>query len=751
MHKSKKALSLLLSLALVFTIVSPAFAFSFQPIPGTPEDTDSGDYFGGFNEWSDYSIVVSPAVTAVNQVISPVIKIYNNKTQKYVTGNDLEDFWKNLELLADPGVLIYDSNDNGRFDERDYSVTKVTYEGYYYYDGFNPVLGDPSVRFTLSVNDDMSGFVIQSATTDVFTSKLVRFLVAKPGKISVKISGGTVNIDGSTKTVQDAKIYFTGTQVQVFYASGNKNTLATYPETAIIGVPYANFNTDDTAYAVIEEDGKYYATVQLESNELIDLDRSGVYQGYKVVLPPLAADKKYTLKVYARVSSWTSGNNYDYYAVGNVNLTVDEGKSTLIKPEDKVLAAGLYDPVTFTLDNKLADPSKHNVVDFKKYVRFIVAGKPYNVSETTGNLVEVDTSIINNQTWYWYEVTDKGLRKVKEDSRLPNGYKVTFGSPISDTVKVNEGKEEITVNANVPKDKTLLVEAAYTNYTALFGENRPYDSVSGGVAVGPRNKGNWIGFQKDYTKVFKAVELEAKPGTLTANTDSIYANQYHNVEFTLKDVHGKGVKGKMLNFSMPVVSVGGSSFGSSGNVTTSVETQDEGKVTATLFSQYANALQVDATIPIEQPVTINVKPSQQTGTKVQFVIGSDKYWVNGKEFTMEGFQGTSPAPYIAPGDRTVVPASYIALGLNAQVFWDANTKTATFVRGDTTVQMKVGSKIVKITKGGNTFTQSMEAAATTMDANGMDAGRIFVPAKYVVNAFGYEAKWDAETKTVTIE
>lgn len=731
MHKSKKALSLLLTLALVFTVVSPAFAFSFQPIPGTPQDTDSGDYFGGFDTWQDYSIVVSPAVTAVNQVISPVIKIYNNNTQKYVTGDDLRKFWDKLALNADEGVLTYDSNNNGRFDKDDHSITKVTFDSVTD-NVYGPITGN-SVPFTLTVNDDKSGFVIQNVTNDVWQAgKLARFLVTRPGKIWVTYNGA--------ESVQGTRIYFTGTQVQVFYASGNKNALATYPETAIIGVPYANFNTDQEAYAVIEEDGKYYATVKLKSNDLIDLDRSGVYQGYKVVLPPLAADKKYTLKVYARVSSWTSGNELDYYAVSNVSLSVDEGKSTLIKPEDKVLAAGLYDPVTFTLDNKLANPSKENVVDFKKYVRFIVAGKPYNVSETTGNLVAVDTSSSSTETWYWYEVTDKGLRKVKEDSRLADGgYKVTYGSPISDTVKVNEGKEEITVNANVPKDKTLVVEAAYTNYTALFGENKPN-----------KNKWDWIGFQKDYTKVFKAVELEAKPGTLTANTDSINANEYHNVEFTLKDVHGKGVKGETLKFSMPVVSVGGSSFGSA-NVTTTVNTQDEGKVTATLFSQYANALQVDATIPIEQPVTINVKPSQQTGTKVQFVIGSDKYWVNGKEFTMEGFQGTSPAPYIAPGDRTVVPASYIALGLNAQVFWDANTKTATFVRGDTTVQMKVGSKIVKITKGGNTFTQSMEAAATTMDANGMDAGRIFVPAKYVVNAFGYEAKWDAETKTVSIE
>ncbi len=120
-----------------------------------------------------------------------------------------------------------------------------------------------------------------------------------------------------------------------------------------------------------------------------------------------------------------------------------------------------------------------------------------------------------------------------------------------------------------------------------------------------------------------------------------------------------------------------------------------------------------------------------------FTIGSTTYTINGVEYTMD------VAPYIS-GDRTFMPIRYVAyaLGINdANILWDGANQTVTLMKGDKVVQLKVGSTTLLI-----------NGAAVTMDVAPVNVnGRVCLPIRFVAQAFGAEVGWDGATQQVTIE
>lgn len=119
-----------------------------------------------------------------------------------------------------------------------------------------------------------------------------------------------------------------------------------------------------------------------------------------------------------------------------------------------------------------------------------------------------------------------------------------------------------------------------------------------------------------------------------------------------------------------------------------------------------------------------------------FVIGSTTYTVDGVEQTMD------VAPYIKDG-RTYLPVRYVANALgvdNNNIMWDSASGTATMIKGDKVVQVKVGSKDMII----NGATIAMDAAPEIKD------GRTMLPFRWIAWAFGASVEWDSATQTVTI-
>lgn len=762
MHKSKKALSLLLTLALVFTIVSPAFAWSYiVDDPSEQDGQNSFDFYEGALIADRYLVETKPTEVRTNTAYNFEFRIKDVVKDKYLTGKDLEDFYNNFSFHADPGTVVFSVYNDNRFNVSQVSLGKVDKTGVYYYSTIvGPKPEDVGMGAQLDLNDKRDALIIrylgygnrQDQSNNPFASLSISQLslyIKDYGRIWVQYKD------------QVAMIYY-ATPISYEFASGNQEALESYAETLKIYSRYANFEGD--AFLTIYEDEKPWARVKLSASDLKVIGSNNEY-GYVVVLPPLSSKKKYSLTFEGTIEDYAK--NVTYYGRGSATVPVKKGSATLVEPKDNVLAYDVSDVVTFTIDDSIPKPDDSNLkVPFEKYVAFTIKydGKKYgyanNFTEAASAKRLFDPldyattkipSTSSSYSTFWYKVTKDGLVPVMYEGLNNKGVPVyDFGSKITNAVKEIEvevdgkkvKKQAVTIGINLPslydevKDaprvESFNIHVAYTNPVAIYGSESNTLKKRDYYVEGPSIKGGAGKLEFDHT--------------------TMNANEFYPATAKVTDVHGRPVADAKIGFSQAVAAVGGTGGLGFTNVVSSVETDKTGTVEVNFYFSTTGTVKAQAGLLTDpRKVDLTVKPSQQTGTKVQFVIGSDKYWLNGKEFTMEAFQGTSPAPYIAPGDRTVVPASYIARGLNAQVFWDANTKTATFVRGDTTVQMKVGSKIVKITKGGSTFTQSMEAAATTMDANGMDAGRIFVPAKYVVNAFGYEAKWDAETKTVTIE
>ena len=105
---------------------------------------------------------------------------------------------------------------------------------------------------------------------------------------------------------------------------------------------------------------------------------------------------------------------------------------------------------------------------------------------------------------------------------------------------------------------------------------------------------------------------------------------------------------------------------------------------------------------------------------------------------------TDAKPFIKDG-RTLVPLRPIAEAMGLEVNWYPSLNQAYFGNGDEIVKFTLNSKNYEYQnlKGVNE-TIAMDTAAISVD------GRIYAPARYLAEGFGYNVGWDGNTSTVTI-
>lgn len=97
------------------------------------------------------------------------------------------------------------------------------------------------------------------------------------------------------------------------------------------------------------------------------------------------------------------------------------------------------------------------------------------------------------------------------------------------------------------------------------------------------------------------------------------------------------------------------------------------------------------------------------------------------------------APIIEKG-RTLVPMRAIFEALGAEVYWDADTKTASAFKGDIGVAVQVD----------NIYANKNNTAVVLDVAPKIVNSRMLVPLRFIGEAFGNVVSWDGNTKTVTI-
>ena len=105
---------------------------------------------------------------------------------------------------------------------------------------------------------------------------------------------------------------------------------------------------------------------------------------------------------------------------------------------------------------------------------------------------------------------------------------------------------------------------------------------------------------------------------------------------------------------------------------------------------------------------------------------------------------TDAKPFIKDG-RTLVPLRPIANAMDLEVNWYSSLNQAYFNDGRNTIVFELGKTEYRYynMKGVDTM-KSMDAAAISVD------GRIYAPARYLAEAFGYNVGWNGNTNTVTI-
>lgn len=107
---------------------------------------------------------------------------------------------------------------------------------------------------------------------------------------------------------------------------------------------------------------------------------------------------------------------------------------------------------------------------------------------------------------------------------------------------------------------------------------------------------------------------------------------------------------------------------------------------------------------------------------------------------VDGEQVKADVPPIIVGDRTLVPFRAIFEALGAEVTWAPETRTATGVRGDVTVDIQIDNPIMKV----NGADVELDVSAQIVD------DRTLVPVRAISESFNADVEWDPDTRTVTV-
>jgi len=135
-------------------------------------------------------------------------------------------------------------------------------------------------------------------------------------------------------------------------------------------------------------------------------------------------------------------------------------------------------------------------------------------------------------------------------------------------------------------------------------------------------------------------------------------------------------------------------------------------------------------------ITCNAQASALPENKAVFQLGNDKYILNEKEQIMDTI------PFISNG-RVFIPVRYLAhvCGIeDNNISWDPGTQKVTLNLDHKYLQLKVGSK--QLFENGQTA--EMDAAPVII------SDRVFLPARWVAEAYNYKVEWTQTSKAVII-
>ncbi|ABZ83443.1 conserved hypothetical protein, possible surrface layer glycoprotein [Heliomicrobium modesticaldum Ice1] len=160
--------------------------------------------------------------------------------------------------------------------------------------------------------------------------------------------------------------------------------------------------------------------------------------------------------------------------------------------------------------------------------------------------------------------------------------------------------------------------------------------------------------------------------------------------------------------------------------------------TVTFTTTTVDSGEFDQSWAVKLAVGKVITPADQNQKRTAtFKIGESKMTIGGVETAMDA------APYIK-NDRTYVPLRFVAKAVGVDdnnISFSAADQSVILIKGDRVVKLQLGSTDLTI----NGVTMTMDVAPEIVEP-----GRIMLPVKWVAQALGITATWDAATQTVTV-
>ena len=101
------------------------------------------------------------------------------------------------------------------------------------------------------------------------------------------------------------------------------------------------------------------------------------------------------------------------------------------------------------------------------------------------------------------------------------------------------------------------------------------------------------------------------------------------------------------------------------------------------------------------------------------------------------------SPAFIENGRTFLGVRDMGNAIGAVIAWDQPTQTATLSKDGIVVKVVVGANSISVTKDSVTSEIAIDAPAQNKD------GRVYLPFRAVLEAFGYTVTWDQATLSVT--
>lgn len=134
---------------------------------------------------------------------------------------------------------------------------------------------------------------------------------------------------------------------------------------------------------------------------------------------------------------------------------------------------------------------------------------------------------------------------------------------------------------------------------------------------------------------------------------------------------------------------------------------------------------------------------------------SQTVFATAQSIILNGTQAEIPpdmGEIIEQDDRTFVPLRFVSESMGKTVKYDDNIKSALILDGsDMYIVQEGNTNIFKISDLGQTVVTPMDTAAFVKQYDEIGGGRMYLPVRFISEAFGYVVGWDEATLTVTID